>query len=191
MPPDDADQPDAPKLHPQIRMRDVRRLAVQALYLIDATGNADADTPPTPDDLHEALDEPFDDGDTPVPVEPKQPAIELALSAWARHEEADAQINRFAEDWPTHRQPPVDRAILRLAWFEMATRRNDNGVIINEAVELAKQFSNEHAPKFINGVLDRLAKRYPDGKEDGAVEGDTATPAPITGDGWLDDALKP
>ncbi len=161
------------KPHP----RDVRRLAMQAMYIIDATKQTAVPA------LREALDEPFDDGDPAVPDEPKAPAIELALAAWAQHAQADAQIEKLAPDWPTHRQPPVDRAILRLAWFELATQRNAPAIVINEAVELAKQFSDERAPAFINGVLDRLAKRL-------AADAPAAT-APTTEEAWLDDANQP
>ena len=139
---------------------------------------------PDPEALLETLEEPFDDGDAEVPLAPKLPAVELALAAWATRHEADAQCSKLAPDWPTSRQPPIDRAILRLAWFEMTTGRNPPAIVINEAVELAKQFSDEKSPPFINGVLDRIAKRLPD-------EVKRAMPgiAPRTGDAWLDDAV--
>lgn len=158
------------------RQRDIRRLAMQTLYLIDATGQLDAPA------LFEALEEPFDDGETPVPDAPKRPAVDLALACWPHKAAADAEVAALAPDWPTHRQPPVDRAILRLAWYELATHRNDPRIVINEAIELAKQFSNEQAPAFVNGVLDKLAKRYPADAP--------PTIAPTTPDAWLDDATE-
>lgn len=173
------------------RPRDVRRLALQALYVIDATGQTDAEA------LLEALDEPTDEGEAAVALEPKLPAIELALSAWSRKDEADAMVEQLAPDWPTHRQPPIDRAILRLGWFELATGRVDIALAVNEAVELAKAFSDERSPAFINGVLDRVAKRVAPEKttgtkpaeapSDASRNGDSPAP-PRTGDAWLDDA---
>ena len=110
--------------------------------------------------------------------------MELALQAWAEHDQSDAHVAAVAADWPTHRQPPVDRAILRLAIYEMTSGRSPARVAINEAIELAKQFSNENAPKFINGVLDKLHRTLD------LPEADTqdAKPATVDADDWLDDA---
>ena len=59
----------------------------------------------------------------------------------------------------THRQPPVDRAILRLAHHEIVTGIVPAKIAINEAVDLAKTFGAENSPSFVNGVLDKMAKR--------------------------------
>ena len=139
--------------------RDLRRLAMQVLYQLDLTaprhkpGHAPT-VLPSPDDLAEALDEEHDT------LAVRKKAAELALQAWADHDSADAKIIELAPDWPTHRQPPVDRAILRLAYYEMPSGHAPVKVAINEAVELAKQFGSEHSPPFINGVLDKIKERY-------------------------------
>ncbi|MEM1027865.1 MAG: transcription antitermination factor NusB [Planctomycetota bacterium] len=147
-----------------------RRLAMQVLYQIDATGETDAEV------IFAGLDEDHD----PIPV--RTEAVELALAAWADHETADAKVTALAEEWPTHRQPPVDRAILRLAYHEMATGRTPAKVAINEALDLAKQFSNENAPAFINGVLDKLNKSLD-------LPDPTLVPKkPADAGEWLDDA---
>ena len=65
---------------------------------------------------------------------------------------------QLAPDWPTHRQPPLDRAILRLAHYEMTSGHAPIKVAINEAVELAKNYCAERSPPFINGVLDKMAR---------------------------------
>jgi hypothetical protein len=62
-------------------------------------------------------------------------------------------------DWPSRRLAPIDRAILRLAHFEMTSGRTPPKVAINEAVELAKAFSTEKSPAFINGLLGKVLKR--------------------------------
>jgi N utilization substance protein B len=72
--------------------------------------------------------------------------------------EIDALINEKSQGWKTNRMNKVDLAILRLAVYEM--KWDDDipvGVAINEAVELAKRFSGEDGPSFVNGVLARLA----------------------------------
>jgi N utilization substance protein B len=73
--------------------------------------------------------------------------------------DADALVRELAPNWPTHRQPAVDRAILRLVYAELKLAKTDAPLIINEAVELAKRFSTEHSPSFINGVADNMRKR--------------------------------
>ena len=74
--------------------------------------------------------------------------------------EIDALINAKSTDWKTKRMDKVDLAILRLAVYEMKWDPDiPTGVAINEAVELAKRFSGEESPAFVNGVLGRLAGR--------------------------------
>ncbi len=73
--------------------------------------------------------------------------------------EIDAKIDAFAKNWDTKRMNRVDLAILRLAVYEMLfAKEAPVAVVINEAVELAKEFSSDEAPSFINGVLGRIAK---------------------------------
>lgn len=98
----------------------------------------------------------------------------------------DKEIAATAENWSVHRMPIVDRSILRLAVYEMMfVGEVPTSVCINEAIELAKDFGGEdESPRFVNGVLGRIARRLegsdePSG-EDGAVDsaetaGDTAS----------------
>lgn len=73
--------------------------------------------------------------------------------------EIDSMIDAKSETWKTKRMGKVDLAILRLAVYEMKWDEDvPTGVAINEAVELAKKFSGEGAPAFVNGVLARLAE---------------------------------
>ena len=125
---------------------------MQVLYQIDVNA-AIGDREPSQATILEGLDE------TNGSPEAREAAVDWALAAWAEHADADAAVTELAPDWPTHRQPPVDRAILRLAYAEMRQGRNPIKIAINEAVELAKQFGAEQSPPFINGVLDKIAKR--------------------------------
>ena len=73
-------------------------------------------------------------------------------------EEIDAMIEQSAKGWDLSRMNKVDLAILRLAVYEMKYGETPIGVAINEAVELAKKFSSDEAPAFINGVLGKAAQ---------------------------------
>ena len=73
-------------------------------------------------------------------------------------EEIDALINSHTKGWKTSRMNKVDLTILRLAVYEMKWDETvPVGVAINEAVELAKKYSSEEGPAFVNGVLAKLA----------------------------------
>ncbi len=73
--------------------------------------------------------------------------------------EIDQLISAKAEGWRLERLVSVDRNILRMSIYELLYRHDVPGeVAINEAVELAKKFSTEHSPTFINGILDRIWK---------------------------------
>ncbi|MGN0136632.1 transcription antitermination factor NusB [Anaerotignum sp.] len=73
-------------------------------------------------------------------------------------EEIDGLIAASAKGWDPERMNKVDLAILRLAVYEMKFAETPVGVAINEAVELAKKFSSDEAPAFINGVLGKVAQ---------------------------------
>lgn len=98
-----------------------------------------------------------------VPEQLVDAATALAVDAWNGRAESDAVIGDLATDWPMHRQPCVDRALLRLAAWELRSGRVPPAVAIDEAVELAREFSTEHSPSFVNGVLDAYRQRLEDG----------------------------
>lgn len=70
----------------------------------------------------------------------------------------DELIVKQAENWRLERLAVIDRAILRLAIYEMRSTDTPPKVILNEAVELAKKFSSEEAASFVNGILDAVRK---------------------------------
>jgi N utilization substance protein B len=70
----------------------------------------------------------------------------------------DSQITRHAAHWRLERMPAVDRNILRLAVYEMVFGGTPAPVAIDEALELARRYSNEESVQFINGVLDAVRK---------------------------------
>lgn len=72
----------------------------------------------------------------------------------------DAFIHQYAPEWPLEQMAYVDRNILRMAIFEFAVDgETPVKVAINEAVELAKTFGSDSAPRFVNGVLGALVER--------------------------------
>jgi N utilization substance protein B len=83
---------------------------------------------------------------------------DLVLSAWDKRSSADQRFTTFAPEWPTHRLAGVDRAILRLAHAELTAKSTAPAIIINECVELARAFSTDRSPSFVNALLDRAAK---------------------------------
>ena len=75
--------------------------------------------------------------------------------------EVDRQITKHAEHWRMERMPAVDRNILRLAVYEMTRAGTPAPVTIDEALELARKFSNEESIQFLNGVLDAVRREIP------------------------------
>ena len=73
-------------------------------------------------------------------------------------ETVDKAIITHLKDWDFERLGTIERATLRLAAYEILFSELDSAVIINEAVEITKAFGTEQSPKFINGVLDAIAK---------------------------------
>ncbi len=74
-------------------------------------------------------------------------------------QQIDAELQMLADNWSLDRMPAVDRAILRIgAWEILHNTEDPNEVAIAEAVALAGEFSTDDSPKFVNGVLARLAK---------------------------------
>jgi N utilization substance protein B len=73
-------------------------------------------------------------------------------------ENIDSAIVKNLKDWDFERLGSIERATLRLGAYEILYEGLDSAVIINEAIEITKSFGTEQSPKFINGVLDAIAK---------------------------------
>lgn len=84
---------------------------------------------------------------------------ELVRGTVAKAAEIDKKIEAKSEHWRLERMPAVDRNILRLAIFEFEQNALPAPVIIDEALELARQFSNDESLPFINGVLDAVHRQ--------------------------------
>ena len=127
--------------------RKARELAMQVLFVWDAHGSNDTEMA-----LHALAGDADADDDT------RRAGLAIAEGAWGQREASDQWVERLAPQWPPRRQPPVDRNILRLAVWELTNTTTPPKVVIDEAIELAKQFSTEQSPAFVNGVLDAVAR---------------------------------
>jgi N utilization substance protein B len=85
-------------------------------------------------------------------------AAELVEGVAAHRVRIDEIVASYAEGWTLDRMPAVDRAVLRLGVYELLWRDEvPDAVAIDEAVELAKSLSTDESPRFVNGVLGRIA----------------------------------
>ena len=70
----------------------------------------------------------------------------------------DNEIKKHLKGWDFEKIGRIEKAILRLGAYEILIDKNDRAVVINEAIELAKELADEKSPKFINGILDAIGK---------------------------------
>jgi N utilization substance protein B len=115
--------------------------------------------------------------DPPIP----EYAVTLVEGVLANKARIDELLASYAVDWPLARMPAVDRNLLRIGTYELLWCAGDvpEAVAISEAVELATSLSTDESPKFVNGVLARVAtERAPVGEPSGDVRGEV-----LAGDG--------
>lgn len=84
---------------------------------------------------------------------------ELARGTVENAQQIDKSIEAKSEHWRLERMPVVDRNILRLAIYELSQQAVPAPVIIDEALELARKFSNDESISFINGILDAVHRQ--------------------------------
>lgn len=125
-----------------------RILAMQALFELDVTGH----------DVEEIRTRIEQDDDLPPPV--KELTLLLFSGAAEHLEEIDPLIADAAPTFPLGQLAGTDRAVLRLAVFELRQRLDvPMKAVINEAVEIAKHFGGPNSGRFVNGVLGTIAER--------------------------------
>ncbi|MDR1614069.1 MAG: transcription antitermination factor NusB [Campylobacteraceae bacterium] len=88
----------------------------------------------------------------------KEFAIDLYHGVLNNIDEIDKAINRYLKEWELEKIGMIERALLRLGAYELLYTKLDSAVVINEAIELAKELGNETSSKFVNGVLDSIKK---------------------------------
>ncbi|MCC6423671.1 MAG: transcription antitermination factor NusB [Phycisphaerales bacterium] len=139
---------DRPHTLSTLRKHRMRELAMQVLFFWDSHGSIDQE------------------GARRLVTEVAQTesiankALEMAMAAWESRQVADQWVERIAPQWPPRRQPGVDRNILRLAIWELTHRPTPHKVVVDEAIELAKDYSTEQSASFVNGVMDTILKEH-------------------------------
>ncbi len=132
-----------------------RRLALQVLYAADVAAARGA----AADDAFDAVAANFD-------LHPGALAFakELVCGVLAERDAIDGRIARHASHWRIERMAAVDRNLLRLGVHELFGTDTPVEVVIDEAVELARDFGSERSPAFVNGVLDAVARARSEGE---------------------------
>lgn len=93
-----------------------------------------------------------------LPVDPDPYAARLVAGVETHREEIDGLLRRFARGWKLERMPAVDRAVLRVATYELLAEPGvPTPAVVSEAVELASQYSTDDSGRFVNGLLARIA----------------------------------
>jgi transcription antitermination protein NusB len=97
-------------------------------------------------------------GDPPV----NEYTVDLVEGVVAQRDRIDELLTTYAQGWSLDRMPAVDRAILRLGTYELLWRDDvPDGVVLSEAVALARDLSTDDSPGFVNGLLARLLELKP------------------------------
>jgi len=136
-----------------------RELALQILYQMDAQG----------DYRPEQIDN-FTTNFQAVP-RPLDFARGLVRGMCERLGEIDGYITRASEHFKLERMPVVDRSLMRLAVYELLCRDDISpGIVLNEAVEIAKKYGSEETPAFVNGVLDRVMRMVNEERDGGGSD---------------------
>jgi N utilization substance protein B len=87
----------------------------------------------------------------------------LVVGVWEHRQYLDQIIEQAAPSWPLDQMPGVDKAVLRIAVYELLlddTEQTPMKAVINEAVELAKHFGSDNSGRFVNGVLGFVVNNY-------------------------------
>ncbi len=124
-----------------------RARALQALYAWDMRGT----------DLGRVASQVWDD--LAVTADERRLAGMLVRRVQSDGKDLDAEISAVTANWRLERLGAVERSVLRLAAAELANGETPPRVVIQEAVRLAERYGSERSARFVNGVLDALARR--------------------------------
>jgi len=134
----------------------VRIAAMQLLFEVDATDH------PVDMVLERYVQ------DEQLPSDGERFLHRLVFGVWEHYPYLDRIIEEAAPNWPVSQMPGVDKAILRIALYEILiddTEQTPIKAVINEAVELAKHFGSDNSSRFVNGVLGTVVSRYTNGRQ--------------------------
>jgi len=159
-----------------IRRRQAREWAVQLLFQLDFDSSLDVETMFESfweQQWHTIANQIKDEtGASPLPPESSNEAADVVAPARIRstveyfvkgvlqhRDEIDERIAAYVQNWSVNRMAVVERNVLRLAFFEIFySDQTPPVIVLNEAIDIAKYYSNTGAGRFINGILDRAIK---------------------------------
>lgn len=139
--------------------RQAREAALQALFQLDLNG-------PEQDEQREAyeslaVDTALGEAEKPPLAKADRDYVQVVVHGTREHlGEIDEMLAKKARGWKVGRMAAVDRNLVRMAIYEMifAEECLSPGIVINEAVELAKKYGTDDSGRYVNGILDALAK---------------------------------
>lgn len=123
---------------------EARRFALQMLYLLDQNPEADMDRVQI-ELRRQFIEEPL-----------RQFTWSLISGVIASRDELDEVICRTATNWRLERMAPTDRNVLRMGLYEMTKMGTPAAVVIDESIEIAREFGTDNSSSFVNGILDKL-----------------------------------
>lgn len=126
------------------RRRKTREIAMQILFAWDSHGGEDMAM------AYSLAAEASNDD------EAKKAAVEIAKSTWDQLATLDLWLERLTPKYSFRRQPSVDRSLLRLAAWELTSQTAPAKVVMDEAIEMAKEFSTAESARLINAVLHNM-----------------------------------
>lgn len=152
------------------KRRQIREWIVQLLFQLDINPN---------DDLEIVFSGFW--GREDADANAREKVEQFVRGVWGQKDELDARLREYSEHWDMSRMGVVDRNVMRLAAYEMIYCDDIPPIVsINEAVDIAKYFSNDESGRFVNGILDGLSKalnrplREAKGERRGSEEGKAA-----------------
>jgi len=126
-----------------------REYALQMLYAMDLNGYKPAEVFAGFSSIQDMNQEAFQKG------------CQLVQGIYGSLDEIDGILTRYAENWKIHRMAVVDRNLLRLGIYElMHSKDTPFPIIINEALEIVKEFSDHEGTQFVNGILDAASREF-------------------------------
>ncbi|HHI87628.1 MAG: transcription antitermination factor NusB [Candidatus Cloacimonas sp. 4484_140] len=141
-----------------MKRREAREIAVQMLY-----GLYFEEIPEDTSSFEQLIEKKFHESmsmnEVTFTLEDKNFCTNLAKKIYLHLPEIDELIKRFLKKWSFDRIAIIEKSILRLAVMEIEYSDIPNKVAINEAVELAEDFSGQRSKKFVNGILDAIMHR--------------------------------
>ena len=140
--------------------RRAREAAMQALFQLDMNPSPEGGK----EDWKRALDTAWKDGATEKADEKRRDADyayawTLLSGTCESLASIDDTLSRLSKEWKVSRMAGIDRSVLRLAVYELRSGADVTpGIVINEAVELAKRFGTDDSGRFVNGVLGSMMR---------------------------------